>query len=142
VWKIVNNKLVLTDGDTMTGPLTLSGDPTEALHAATKQYVDNNAGGAKVYTATIGTSWTEDSDTGAKYQTVSISGVTADHTAKVDAYHAGANTSDGYATFVEQQNQFLEFITNGYAETVSGGIKFYIFGDAPTVEIPIVVEVN
>lgn len=27
-------------GDTMTGPLTLSGDPTANLHAATKQYVD------------------------------------------------------------------------------------------------------
>jgi hypothetical protein len=27
-------------GDTMTGLLTLSGDPTAALHAATKQYVD------------------------------------------------------------------------------------------------------
>jgi len=29
-------------GDTMTGPLTLSGDPTQNLHAATKQYVDNS----------------------------------------------------------------------------------------------------
>jgi len=29
-------------GDTMTGPLVLSADPTTALHAATKQYVDNN----------------------------------------------------------------------------------------------------
>jgi phage-related tail fiber protein len=28
-------------GDTMSGLLTLSGDPTAALHAATKQYVDN-----------------------------------------------------------------------------------------------------
>lgn len=27
-------------GDTMTGPLTLNADPTVALHAATKQYVD------------------------------------------------------------------------------------------------------
>lgn len=27
-------------GDTMTGPLTLAGDPTASLHAATKQYVD------------------------------------------------------------------------------------------------------
>lgn len=32
-------------GDTMTGFLTLSGDPTADMHAATKQYVDNNAGG-------------------------------------------------------------------------------------------------
>ena len=28
-------------GDSMTGPLTLSGDPTSNLHAVTKQYVDN-----------------------------------------------------------------------------------------------------
>lgn len=32
---------VSTSGDTMTGPLTLSGNPTANLHAATKQYVDN-----------------------------------------------------------------------------------------------------
>jgi phage-related tail fiber protein len=32
-------------GDTMTGLLTLSGDPTSALHAATKQYVDNSITG-------------------------------------------------------------------------------------------------
>jgi hypothetical protein len=38
---------VSKDGDTMTGPLTLPGNPTEALHAATKQYVDSvaNTGG-------------------------------------------------------------------------------------------------
>ena len=30
-------------GGTMTGELTLSGNPTSNLHAATKQYVDNNA---------------------------------------------------------------------------------------------------
>lgn len=33
---------VLKAGDTMTGPLVLSRDPTENLGAATKQYVDNN----------------------------------------------------------------------------------------------------
>lgn len=31
---------VASDGDTMTGLLTLSADPSSALHAATKQYVD------------------------------------------------------------------------------------------------------
>ncbi|WP_371805473.1 hypothetical protein [Candidatus Lokiarchaeum ossiferum] len=35
---------VKNDGDTMTGALTLSGDPTSDLHAATKQYVDDNKG--------------------------------------------------------------------------------------------------
>lgn len=33
-------RYVNTDGDVMTGPLTLNGDPVDALHAATRQYVD------------------------------------------------------------------------------------------------------
>lgn len=38
-------------GDTMTGFLTLNADPTSALHAATKQYVDNAASGINVHQA-------------------------------------------------------------------------------------------
>ena len=37
-------------GDTMTGALTLSGAPTSALHAATKQYVDDAEAAANTYT--------------------------------------------------------------------------------------------
>lgn len=37
---------VSRSGDTMTGMLTLSGDPTSALHAATKQYVDSKGNSA------------------------------------------------------------------------------------------------
>ena len=95
----------------------------------------------KTYTATIGATWTEDEDTGVKSQNVAIPGVLAKHTAKVDHAYTGDGTSDGYAAFVEAENQYLNYITNGYAETYDGGIKFYIFGDAPTVSIPIVVEV-
>lgn len=95
----------------------------------------------KTYTATIGTTWTEDEDTGVKTQTVAINGVTASQTAKVDHAYTGSGTSDDYATFVEAENQYLTYITNGYAETVAGGIKFTIFGDANTVSIPIIVEV-
>lgn len=95
-----------------------------------------------IYEATIGTSWTEDSDTGVKYQTVSIDGITASNTAKIDHSSASVDgTSDGYAKFVEEENQYLTYITNGFAETVAGGIKFTIFGDPNTVNIPIVVEV-
>lgn len=36
---------VQKSGDTMTGLLTLSGDPTTGLHAASKQYVDGRAAG-------------------------------------------------------------------------------------------------
>lgn len=96
----------------------------------------------KTYTATIGTTWVEDSDTGVKTQNVAIAGVTASQTAKVDHAYTGSGTSDDYAAFVEAENQYLNCITNGYAETYNGGIKFTIFGDANTVSIPIVVEVS
>lgn len=95
----------------------------------------------KTFIATIGTTWTENKDNGVKSQSVPITGVLAKHTAKVDHAYTGDGTSDGYAAFVEAENQYLTCITNGYAETYDGGVKFYIFGDAPTVSIPIVVEV-
>ena len=96
----------------------------------------------KTYTATIGTTWVEDENTGVKTQSVAIAGIKATNTAKVDHVYTGAGTSDDYAAFVEAENQYLNCITNGYAETYNGGIKFTIFGDANTVEIPIVAEVS
>jgi hypothetical protein len=36
-----NSNFVTKSGDTMTGLLTLSGDPVDPLHASSKQYVDN-----------------------------------------------------------------------------------------------------
>ena len=99
-------------------------------------------GGGTTYTATIGTTWTEDSNTGVKTQSVAIPGVKASNTATVDHAYTGNGTSDDYAAFVEAENQYLTYITNGYAETYDGGIKFTIFGDANTVAIPIVAEVS
>ena len=102
----------------------------------------DGGGTSAVYTATIGTEWEEDADTGVKFQTVAIEGVEANHFAKIDAVMTHERTTEGYAAFVEEHNQFLECITNGDAETVDGGVKFYIYGEANTVEIPIVVEVG
>ena len=96
----------------------------------------------KTYTATIGTTWVKDENTGVKTQSVAIAGVTAQSTAMVDHVYTGSGTSDDYAAFVEAENQYLNCITNGYAETYDGGIKFTIFGDANTVAIPIVAEVS
>lgn len=96
----------------------------------------------KTYMATIGTTWVEDENTGVKTQSVAIAGVKATNTATVDHVYTGAGTSDDYAAFVEAENQYLNCITNGYAETYDGGIKFTIFGDANTVAIPIVAEVS
>lgn len=94
------------------------------------------------HTGTIGTTWTEDETTGVKTQTVPVAGIQAKN--NVIVHHDDTSidgTSDGYATYVDEENQFLTYITNGYGYTVAGGITFVIFGDAPTVEIPIVVEV-
>lgn len=99
-------------------------------------------GGSTFHEVTIGTTWTENEDTGVKSQTIQITGVTASKNAHVEPRYTGDGTSEGYAAFVEQKNQFFTYITNGYAETVADGITFYIFGDAPTVDIPVLVEVK
>ena len=93
------------------------------------------------FSGTIGTSWTEDEGTGVKSQNVAIAGITAKNNVMVDHLYDKDGTSEGFAAFVEEENQYLEFITNGFAETFDGGIAFHIFGDAPTVSIPIIVEV-
>ena len=124
-----------TEKGAASGVATLGADgkvPTEQLPEISS---------VKTFTATIGTTWAENEDTGVKSQNVAIPGVLAKHTAKVDHAYTGDGTSDGYAAFVEAENQYLTYITNGYAETYDGGITFYIFGGAPTVSIPIVVEV-
>lgn len=107
-----------------------------------------NGSAVNTYTATIGTTWTENEDTGVKTQDVMIyntdgsaADITADNSAKVDHIYTGDESSDSYATFVEEENQYLNYITNGKAETITGGIRFTIFGDANTVNIPIFVEV-
>lgn len=46
VWSQEYTDFLPTGGGTMTGSLTLSGDPTAALQAATKQYVDSAIGAA------------------------------------------------------------------------------------------------
>lgn len=127
-------------------PANSKGNPdgVASLNGAGKVPVEQlpEISSVKTFEATIGTSWTENEDTGVKTQTVAIAGITAENTAKVDHSSASVDgTTEGYAAFVEEENQYLTYITNGFAETVAGGIKFTIFGDAPTVSIPIVVEV-
>lgn len=53
-FEYIDAKALLKAGDTMTGPLVLSGDPTTDLGAATKQYVDllDPLGHAKAYFGT------------------------------------------------------------------------------------------
>ena len=72
-----------TTGGTMTGALTLSGNPSANLQAATKQYVDTAIAGIDIpestqkYSGTLPTSGWKTSGSQRYYQ-VSISGMTAD----------------------------------------------------------------
>jgi hypothetical protein len=52
----LDTRYVKVAGDTMTGPLMLSGDPTAASGAATKQYVDAKAGAASGVAVSAGNS--------------------------------------------------------------------------------------
>lgn len=61
---------VAKSGDTMTGALTLSGDPTADLQAATKQYVDSAVSGLSGAMHFIGVSTTSISDGGTETPTV------------------------------------------------------------------------
>lgn len=105
--------------------------------------LDGNVGGSQHFFITIpATGWTEDSNTGVKSISVAIEGMTADMNGTVSPYFNGERTSEGYAAFVEAKNQFLDCISNGDAETVAGAAVFYIYGDAHTVAIPVMVEVS
>ena len=102
---------------------------------------DSGFTSTKFYDKTLSTNWTEDEETGVKIQRVSVEGFTSANSAKIYPRYTGDGTNESYATFVEQQNQFFEFITNGYGETFDGYFEIYIFGDPNTVSIPITVEV-
>lgn len=91
-------------GDTMTGPLVLSGNPTLALHAASKQYVDsvagetntmaNIAGGVGVFKQKIGVNFEMHPITGTGGTTVTLVGdvITVDST---DGTLTQIDTGDG-----------------------------------------------
>lgn len=112
------------------------------LHGANEAMAAALEGQAQTFYATIGTNWTEDAATGVKSQSIAINGVLASHTAKVDHVYNGDGSAASYATYVEEENQFLDRITNGFAKTYDGGITLYIFEAANTVNIPIIVEVS
>lgn len=115
-----------------------------ALHGANEAMAAAIAdqGQSKIIYATIGTNWTEDATTGVKSQSIAIDGVLASHTAKIDHVYTGDGSAASYTTFVAEETQFLNCITNGFAKTYDGGITFYIFDAANTVPIPIIVEVG
>lgn len=93
---------------------------------------------SKIFTGTLGTNWTKDEATGVRFQIVQIDGVLESHNGTCDHDDTSINgTSDGYAAFVEEENQWLTKITNGRpVQTFDGYVRFEIFGEPNTVPIP------
>jgi hypothetical protein len=60
LWAKIKAGFVAKSGDTMTGALTLAGDPVSDLQAATKKYVDDNAGALPSQTGQSGKFLTTD----------------------------------------------------------------------------------
>ena len=85
----INMYALPRSGGTMTGELTLSGDPTSAMHAATKQYVDANK--AVTYTATVTETWTADGDY--FYQDIVVDGIQTTDEPLVDIVPAEDNAT-------------------------------------------------
>ena len=116
-----------TTGGTMTGTLTLSGNPSANLQAATKQYVDTAIAGidipesAQKYSGTLPTSgWTTSGSQ--RYYQVSISGMTTDKT--ILAIPQWSNQTN-------QQGSWNNLVN---IQSYAGYVRFYASA-APSVSI-------
>ena len=105
-------------GGTMTGNLSIP-TPTEALHAANKQYVDSRHLSSSVRLSA--SKWSNN------LQTVSVIGVTADAT-KTDVIASPAPADDNYAAYVESGVRL-------YAQ-LDGGVQFKCTA-APSVDLTV-----
>lgn len=93
---------VAIGGGTMTGYLTLPGNPTQNLHAATKQYVDNVASGL---TVTYGASYS-----------------TSGYTNQVGSFNDSRNYFDVYPPAGKTMANLVGFIPSIYVIHYAGGV--------------------
>lgn len=111
--------------------------PTDAAHWL---LIVTSPDEVDVCEAVIGTTWADGTVSGTKTQTVGIHAVRAEDTANIGCVYDGNGSAASYTAFAKQRGEFLTKISSGVAETVDGGIKFTITGEANTVDIPIRVE--
>jgi hypothetical protein len=91
---------VATSGSTMTGRLTLSADPTSAMHAATKQYVDSTSG----------------------YTIVSGSSSAVGYTNQVGSFNNNSNYFDVYPPSGKTMSNLIAFIPSIRVIHYAGGV--------------------
>gem|GEM_PF-4357910 len=111
-------------GDTMTGFLTLSADPTAALHAATKQYVDNKVatvGNGDITGVAAGTGLTGGGASGDVTMSLNT-GFTDGRYVRKDV----ADTKTGQLT-INETNSWALVVNGGTAHGGLGGIEGHGF---------------
>lgn len=86
-------------GDTMTGPLLLSGAPTVAAHAATKGYVDSLAGGLSWQEPVVGIGAALPGTAAIGHRFVNTADGKIYTATAIDTWNAGVAPADGYAVF-------------------------------------------
>lgn len=114
-------------GGTMTGMLTLHDDPSQPMHAATKQYVDSKT---SIFNVTLDTSWTGSSAPYSK--TVTVTGILETDTPIIDVVMSGT-----YATDKARQEAWAYIYR---AVTSNNSITFYA-SEKPTVDLPVQIKV-
>lgn len=113
-------------GDTMTGFLSLNADPTNPLHAATKQYVDSVAGGGSLSFPLHGPDGSVSAPS-YSFTTSTNTGLSLDSTTSPSSLVLGVNgvtlASFGTGTTLRNQNDYVK-VTNG---------QFSVAGDAQSL---------
>ena len=113
-------------GGTLTGALTLKGEPTADLQAATKKYVDDSAKSikAKAHKITLTVAgW----DSTAKTQSVTVSGVSATETAQeIHVTPATASMTAYMETGVYASAQAANQITFTASEVPTADLTVYV----------------
>ena len=119
-----------TSGGTMTGFLTLSGAPTNANHAATKSYVDNNPASPFVLLGTLNT-------TSGSIQTLSGLNLTSYKFLRIDFLNVSHNSATSQAVLVGPSlgavttAQSSGFWWTGFIDVnLSSGMGVGLFGTA------------
>lgn len=93
---------LMKEGGTMTGALTLSGDPTENLHAATKQYVDSVQADSKN----------------------EMLDIAADVFVKGNSIIVDASTTTGFVSIAHENNLFVGILSDATVVYSSDGINW------------------
>lgn len=141
------NSMCAMAGCTMTGPLTLNGDPTSNLQAATKQYVDSHSAGVSSFNTRTGAVTLAASDVnavGAITNNTSGNAATATNSSHADNFNTQTNGSANPDTSyldIKGGNGISVSVSGGHV-TIATGPTFTIAGFSYTGTNPVEIGTN